>query len=95
VLSPEGIKAPVALPAALASGCVLTTFDDFDGVLPALRAGVMCSEPQEVVVSAVLRSQHLDAARVKAGPTEFAVVHLQPQDAGIGPSPRCGARHGF
>ncbi|MFO1269132.1 MAG: alpha-2-macroglobulin family protein, partial [Rubrivivax sp.] len=76
VMRPAGIDERYALPLAEAGGCVLRSYDDFDGQLTALRVGVRCSEKQTVVVSAMQRERLLDVAMVEAGPGAPAVVHL-------------------
>ena len=76
---PSGVDRTFALPEARSEGCVLRTWDDLDGELPALRASVRCTAPQEVVVLGSLREQVLDAAVVEAGPSRAATVYLAPE----------------
>jgi hypothetical protein len=78
VSKPEGIIDSAQLPVAADDGCVLRTFDDLDGVLDVLRAGVTCTTDQTVVVVAVQRDQLLDKAAVAVTAGKQAVVALAP-----------------
>lgn len=80
---PAGVAEHYPLPVPLTSGCVLRSFDDLDGQLPALRVSVRCSEPRRVLVTASLRDSHLDTAAVDVPGGAPAVVYLQPTDQGL------------
>ena len=80
ITSPADIEGQHALPEAAKNGCVLRSYDDLDGHLPALRVALRCSEPRQVSLQAVLRGNLLDGATVQAGPDEPAVVWLQAED---------------
>lgn len=68
------------LPTALSQGCVMRTYADVDGLHPAVRAEVACSEPRTVTVVATQREALLDIARVSTGPDAPAVVYLSAKD---------------
>ena len=76
--SVEGQTLP--LPRARAEGCVLTSYDDLDGAIAALRVGVKCTSEREIVVAGSHRGKLIDSAAVLAGPSG-AVVHLASGDA--------------
>lgn len=80
ITKPEGIREKVQLPVALDEGCVLRTYDDVDGQLPALRVGVTCTEDKKVVVVATLREELLDKAAALAKAGETTVVALEGKD---------------
>ncbi len=80
ITAPTGIKEHYKLDNVAAQGCALTSFDDLDGQIPALRVAVRCSSPREVIVTAVHQSRLIDAARVAASPDAAAVVHLKAKD---------------
>jgi A-macroglobulin TED domain/MG2 domain/Alpha-2-macroglobulin family len=77
---PVGLVQRFHLPEAELTGCVLNSFDDTGGGRAALVVRVACAESRTVVVSAMLREQLLDVARVKARPGRAAVVYLRSPD---------------
>lgn len=81
IVKPAGVIEKYALPLAEEQGCVLRAFDDLDGLLPALRVSVTCSEARKLVVAAVQREHLLDAASIEAKAGEPAVVYLSAKDA--------------
>jgi hypothetical protein len=68
ITKPEGMIEKVPMPVAADEGCVLRSYDDVDGQLPALRVGVTCSTPRKVILSAMVREQLLDAAALEVSP---------------------------
>jgi hypothetical protein len=83
ITKPVGVTEKYALPLPEESGCVLRAFDDLDGLLPAMRVSVTCSESRKLVVAAVLREKVLDAASIEARAGEAAIVYLQPKDLAL------------
>lgn len=77
---PAGVTEKYPLPIAQEQGCTLRSYDDLDGELGAIRAGVRCTEARKVVVAAVLRETVLDAAAIEVKEGEEAVVHLEARD---------------
>src|SRR5690606_31502683 len=65
---------------AESEGCVLRSFDDYDGQAEALRVAVRCSKAQNVVVTAIMRDRLLDAAAVAVPADGQAVVYLASSD---------------
>ena len=80
VTRPSSITEKVALPLAEASGCVMRTYDDFDGQEKALRVGVRCTERQKVTVVATVREKLLDLGTIEAGDDAPGVIHLTTAD---------------
>ena len=80
ITKPAGVEQSFTLPEIKASGCVLRTYDDLDGELETVRAGVYCSKKSQVHVVATARELPFDQASVEAGPTEPGVVYLTAQD---------------
>ncbi|HEY8025095.1 MAG TPA: MG2 domain-containing protein [Burkholderiaceae bacterium] len=76
VTKPAGIKERFALPFADNAGCVMHTYDDFDGQEKSLRVGVLCSETQKVTVVATIREKLLDSGNIVAGPKHPGVIYL-------------------
>jgi TonB family protein len=83
ITRPVGIVERYPVPVPAPDGCVLRTFDDLDGTVSALRAAVHCTEQREVIVSAMQRERHLDAARVAVLVGEAAIVYLEPEDPAL------------
>jgi hypothetical protein len=83
LVRPAGVDELYPLPEAKESGCVLRSFDDYDGGELALRVGVRCSTERTVVVAAALRGNPLDLAKLAVKPGEFAVAYLQPTDEAL------------
>jgi len=83
VTRPSSITERVALPLAEAQGCVMRTFDDFDGQEKsgALRVAVRCTEKQTVTVAATVRENVLDVGTIEAGDQTPGVIHLTAADA--------------
>jgi outer membrane protein OmpA-like peptidoglycan-associated protein len=81
ITAPFEARSKHDLPAVRGEGCVLRSYDDLDGQLPALRVGVRCSRPRTVTVVAVQREQYFDAARVAVEVGKEAVVHLKARGA--------------
>ena len=79
ITKPEGMIEKVPMPVAADEGCVLRSYDDVDGQLPALRVGVTCSTPRKVILSAMVREQLLDAAALEVSPGKTAVAYLKGQ----------------
>ena len=77
---PVGIAGTFALPEARSEGCTLRVYDDPASLEPAVRAGVRCTDAQEVTVAAVVREQALDAATVAVAPQEESLVYLRGDD---------------
>lgn len=78
---PVGVTETYPVPIAEESGCVLRSFDDFDGQAEALRVAVRCSAAKQVIVTAMLRDQLIDAAAVQVAEGEPAIVYLKKGDA--------------
>jgi len=83
ITKPVGITETTPLPLAEEAGCVLRHFDDLDGQQEAVRVSVACTEEQDVVVTAMVRENLLDAAPVHVAPGAPAVVHLASDDAAL------------
>lgn len=83
ITKPEGISETTPLPLAEEAGCVLRHFDDLDGQEEAVRVSVACTDAQDVVVTAMVRENLLDAAPVRVGPSAPAVVHLASDDEAL------------
>jgi hypothetical protein len=80
---PSTVTEQYALPLAEEKGCVLRTYDDFDGQEKILRLAVRCSERQKVVVVATLRENLFDMGTVEAGSDVPAVMYLKAKDSTI------------
>ncbi len=80
---PSSVTEKYALPLAEEKGCVLRSYDDFDGQEKALRVGVQCSEKQKVVVAATVRENVLDVGSIEAGSDASAVIYLSAKDPAI------------
>lgn len=83
ITRPGSVTELYTLPLAEENGCVLRSYDDFDGQEKALRVAVRCSESQNVTVAATLRENVLDAGSVVAGPVSPGVIYLDTKDAAI------------
>lgn len=83
VTRPSSITERVALPLAEAKGCVMRTFDDFDGQEKALRVAVRCTEKQTVTVAATVRENVLDVGSIEAGDETPGVIHLAAADSAV------------
>lgn len=77
---PVGVTESYPVPVAESEGCVLRSFDDYDGQAEALRVAVRCSKAQNVVVTAIMRDRLLDAAAVAVPADGQAVVYLASSD---------------
>jgi hypothetical protein len=84
VTRPLGVTEKYALPLVEEKGCVMRTYDDFDGQAKALRVAVRCSERQQVVVAASVRENLLDSGVIEANADQPGVIYLAAQDAAIG-----------
>lgn len=80
---PSTVTERYALPLAEEKGCVLRSYDDFDGQEKALRVAVRCSEKQQVVVAATVRENVLDVGSIEAGSDTPGVIYLSAKDAAI------------
>ena len=80
ITRPVGVVEKFSLPLALDEGCVLNSYDDYDGQEAALRVSVRCLPARTVTVTAMLREYIIDAATVEAEDGEPAVVYLKHQD---------------
>lgn len=80
---PSSVTEKYALPLAEEKGCVLRSYDDFDGQEKALRVGVLCSEKQKVVVAATVRENVLDVGSIMAASDTPAVIYLNAKDAAL------------
>lgn len=76
ITRPLGISEKYALAMPEREGCVLRSFDDFDGQAAALRVAVRCTEKQQVIVAATVRENLLDVARVQVDGDKPAVIYL-------------------
>ncbi|MFT4627197.1 MAG: hypothetical protein ACI8PZ_005878 [Myxococcota bacterium] len=83
ITEPAGVATTFELPKPVAEGCVLRTFDDPEGVLPAIRVGIRCTEARTVDVQAVLRGNLLDGTSVEVPSGKEAVVYLEPDDPAL------------
>jgi hypothetical protein len=83
VTRPDTITEKVALPLAEAKGCVMRTYDDFDGQQATLRVGVRCTERQKVTVAATVRERLLDLGTIEAGDDAPGVIHLAAADKAV------------
>ncbi len=83
VTRPSSITEKVALPLAEAKGCVMRTYDDFDGQDKTLRVGVRCTERQRVTVAATVRDNLLDVGSIEAGDAAPGVIHLAAADTSL------------
>ncbi|MBA3457426.1 MAG: hypothetical protein H0T42_30375, partial [Deltaproteobacteria bacterium] len=76
ITRPTGIARTFALPAHRTGGCSLQAIDDFVSARPEVRVAVWCTQPQDVVATAVLREKRVAtvATPVRAGaPTVIAL----------------------
>ena len=80
---PVGVTETWPVPIAESEGCVLRSFDDFDGQEAALRVAVRCSAARNVVVTAMMRDRLIDSAAVAVPADGAAVVHLASGDAAL------------
>jgi len=80
VTRPVGVTERFSLPISLDEGCVLNSYDDFDGQADALRVSVRCSAARTVTVVGVLRENVVDTATVSVPEGEPAVVYLNNKD---------------
>lgn len=76
ITRPVGVTETTSLPLAEAEGCVLRHFDDLDGEQSAVRVAVRCTDERDVVVSAMVRENLLDAAALHVTPGKASVAHL-------------------
>ncbi|CAN5161716.1 hypothetical protein BH11PSE11_BH11PSE11_17690 [soil metagenome] len=83
ITRPVSVTETYALPLAEEKGCVLRSFDDFDGLEKSLRVSVRCSEKQKVVVAATVRENLLDVGSVEAGPDLPGVIYLAAKDDAV------------
>ena len=83
ITRPSSVTEKVALPLAEDKGCVMRTYDDFDGQERALRVGVRCTEKQKVIVSATVRESVLDVGSIEAGDDTPGVIYLAAADGAI------------
>ncbi len=83
VTRPAGVKERFSLPIAMDQGCVLNSYDDFDGQEPALRVSVRCDAAQTVTVVAVMRENLIDAATVQVPEGEPAVIYLKSKEEAL------------
>ena len=83
VTQPVGIDLHYPLPAVKAEGCVLRTFDDLDGQLQDLRVAVTCSADKTALLTAVVRDNHFDSARVQLKAGKAAVVYLRAKEKSL------------
>lgn len=84
VTRPSSVTEKVTLPLAEAKGCVMRTYDDFDGQEKALRVSVRCTERQLVTVAATMRENVLDVGTIEAGDDTPGVIHLAVADTALG-----------
>ena len=80
---PSTVTEQYALPLAEEEGCVLRTYDDFDGQEKSLRVAVRCSKPQKVIVAATLRENFFDMGAVQASSDTPGVIYLQAKDPSL------------
>lgn len=78
ITAPAGIATAYDLPAAQREGCALRAYDDVHSDVDAIRVGVRCTRPRDVLVTGTLQENVLDTAAVRAGPDRTAVVYLKP-----------------
>jgi hypothetical protein len=83
VTSPASVTEKYALPLAEEKGCVLRSYDDFDGLEKSLRVSVRCSEKQKIVVAATVRENLLDAGTIEASAEIPGVIYLAATDHAI------------
>ena len=83
ITRPATVTEKYALPLAEDKGCVLRTYDDFDGQEKALRVAVRCTEKQKVVVAATVRENVIDAGTIEAGGDAPSVIYLAAADDAI------------
>lgn len=83
ITSPVGVSERYQLPLAMKEGCILRTYDDFDGQAEALRVGVRCTEARTVGVVGVLRDHVIDQAFVEVPVGGEAVVHLASKEDAV------------
>jgi hypothetical protein len=79
--SPASVTEKYDLPLAESQGCVMQSFDDFDGQQAALRVQVRCSERQPVMVAASVRENRFEVATAMADSKVPAVLYLHAKDA--------------
>lgn len=79
--SPASVTEKYDLPLAESAGCVMQSFDDFDGQQAALRVQVRCSERQPVMVAASVRENRFEVATAMADSKVPAVLYLHTKDA--------------
>ena len=82
ITRPNTVTEKYALPLAEEKGCVLRSYDDFDGQAKerALRVSVRCSEKQKVVVAATVRENFFDAGSINADSNTPGVIYLRAKD---------------
>jgi hypothetical protein len=80
---PSSVTEKYALPLAQDKGCVLRSYDDFDGQEKAMRVAVQCSDRQQVVVAASVRENLLDVGAVEVEADTPAVIYLAAKDAAL------------
>ena len=80
---PTTVTEQYALPLAEEKGCVLRTYDDFDGQEKTLRLAVRCSERQKVVVVATVRENLFDMGTIEVGSDAPTVMYLKAKDSSI------------
>ena len=83
ITRPSTVIEKYALPLAEDKGCVMRTFDDFDGQEEALRVGVRCTEKQKVTIAATVRENVVDTGSVEAGPDAPGIIYLSAGDNAI------------
>ncbi len=83
ITRPSTVTERYALPLAEDKGCVLRTYDDFDGQEKALRMAVRCTEKRKVVVAATVRENVIDAGTIEAGTDAPSVIYLAAPDDAI------------
>jgi hypothetical protein len=83
ISKPVGVTEKYDLPVAIADGCSLRTFDDPEGVAPAIRAEIHCTTAQRVIVAAMLRENLIDVAAVEVTPGSPAIVALTGKDSAM------------
>ncbi|MEO8137673.1 MAG: MG2 domain-containing protein, partial [Betaproteobacteria bacterium] len=80
ITRPSTVTEKYALPLVEDKGCVMRTYDDFDGQEKALRVGVRCTQRQKVIVAATVRDNVLDVGSVEAGDDAPGVIYLAAGD---------------
>lgn len=80
VTKPAGIRTRAEVPAARDRGCAMQAIDDPTSTRPEIRIAAWCSQPQQVIATAVLRDRRVATALGAARPDRPIVLALPTPD---------------